>query len=164
MQTETADRNVERRQGSEHSHSSGIEADFLVRLPQRRMLDALTHLDDASRERHLAAVSPQGVGAHRQHHVCAVGDREEQDETCRVPNVCRIESRGPVGPWNRHQPLVRHGTGEVGAERRFDLTEGFDKRHSRYGGGTSVIHAQFACGAGYVPEAAARTISAAMKA
>ena len=81
VQPEAADGNVERRQRAEHSAQAGaVERDFFVRLAQRRLLERLARFDDAARQRHLAAVPAERVGADGQHDVRVVLAREEEQQ------------------------------------------------------------------------------------
>src|SRR5437763_13725781 len=72
METKTADWNVERRQRADHTHAVERKRDLFMRIAQRRLLERLTRLEHAARQRHLTAVPPQCFGAHGQDDVCAV--------------------------------------------------------------------------------------------
>lgn len=70
MQAESADGNVERREGSERAHACGIKTDLLVGLPQGGLLECLARIHGASRERNLATMPLQGIRPNGQHDGC----------------------------------------------------------------------------------------------
>ena len=89
MKAETGDGNIDRRQCAEHPHALERQRDLLVRFAQRRLLEGFARLDDAARQRHLAAVPAERLRAHRQHDVRAIADRKTQQQARRLPNARR---------------------------------------------------------------------------
>jgi len=62
MQAETADRNIQRRERAQDAHLVQRQRDLLVRLAERRLLERLPRIDNAARQRDLAAM-PQRISA-----------------------------------------------------------------------------------------------------
>ena len=64
-----ADRNMQRREASEHADRSRHDADFFARFAQRRGLERFVGIDGAAGKRDLSGVLAQSRAAHRQEHV-----------------------------------------------------------------------------------------------
>ena len=107
MQAESADRNVDRRQRAEHADPVDVQRHFLVRLAQRRLLERFAGIDDAARQRHLAAVPAERIGANGQDDVRAVVVRKQEQQSGGVTDARGIETGRPISSRDRREALVR---------------------------------------------------------
>ncbi len=82
VKTESADRDVQRRQRTQHVHILQRQRHLLVRFPQGGLLEGFTRIDDAAGQRNLATVA-QAIGPHRQDDVRSVTLRKKPGRTRR---------------------------------------------------------------------------------
>ena len=124
VETEAAHRDVERRQRAKGSDASEVQSDFLVSFAKSGVLEAFSRLDDAARQRNLAAVSAKRVGANGENHVGVSVSREQQEKACRVPKVCRLEPSRPLARrlW-RHECVGGRAWQRL-SQRRFERSDG----------------------------------------
>lgn len=120
MQAEATDGDVEGRKRADRVHGTGVEANFLVRLAERCVFDAFAWFDAAARHGDLAAMPLKGVRANGEHHMGAILEREEQQESSRVAEILGLETLRPIPPRPRGQHVLCGGAGQGGHEGRLD--------------------------------------------
>jgi hypothetical protein len=166
VQPESAHVNVDWCQRAEGLHILHAEADLLVRLAQRGPLEGFARIDDAARQRHLAAVPLERPGADGQDEMSELSlgaARKEEQQAGRLSNARGIEIRTPLRTRPRRHERLRVGAGQRAAQRGLEPRHDVGKGGHRPGCyGTSVICAQLLFGAGYDDKVTALTISSAM--
>ena len=122
METESADRDVDRCERAEDADARPVESDLFMRLAQRRVLERFAAIDGAARQRHLAAVAIERFGADGQHEVRPIVARKEQQQPGGMARERRVRI---AGPWprrtRRHFGLRAHARKRF-AQGRLDVT------------------------------------------
>ena len=124
--------------------SATRQADFLVRLTQRRLLERFARIDDAARQRDLSAVPAERVRANGQHEMGAAVDRKDQQQARRMANSGGIESVGPLTPRLRGENGLCGCAGEDAAQTIRQTFDDIIKMHGSAtpsgGSAARVIH------------------------
>jgi hypothetical protein len=129
VQAESADRNIDRRQRADHADARDVQRHFFVRLAQRRLLECFAGIDHASRERHLAAVPAQRIGANGQHHVRVVVVRIEEQQSGGVADARGIEASGPRAARDRSEAFLCSLAGQLTGKAMFEKCDDVVETH-----------------------------------
>ncbi len=145
VKPEAADMHIDRREGSEDPNRLDVKTDLLARFPKRRLFVGFPRIDDSSRQRHLATVPAQTIGAYGQDEVgftlglgrggkgrrCSTGGNagpfdklrargEDEQQAGSVADVRQVEPARPLARRNRSQTALGVEAGEWTRERRFE--------------------------------------------
>ena len=156
MQAKTADGDVNGRENAKAPRLARRQTDFLLGLPKRRFVVGFASLDNAARQRHLAAMSIQGLRPNRENNVWLIVEREEQQQSGCMSNTLDGKPGGPVAPRPRGHQRVSSGAREGAGQRNLEPLQDFSKRHRQ----NKAICGQLDFGAGYDGEVTAFTSSA----
>jgi hypothetical protein len=169
VKAEPADGNIERRQCSQDADEIRRQPHFLAGFPERGLFERFAGIDDAARQRNLAAVTAERIGADRQENVrvrlSIYSRREDQQQTRRMTQLLLSEAVGPLSARDGCQVRLRCRTRQLACERIFESCDDIRKLHLRRAArryGTTVMAEQLFCGAGYDADVIALTTSEAM--